>query len=341
MDTKLNWGIIGTGKIAKRFAIGLAHSKTGRLIAVGSRSEESACKFGDEFKISKCYGSYESLLADKDVKAVYISTPHSLHAKWAIRSAEAGKHVLCEKPVSINSAESAKIIEAARKNKVFFMEAFMYRCHPQTAKLIEILKQKVIGDIKVIKAVFSYGAMYNPKSIVFDHILGGGGILDVGCYPVSISRLIAGIAVGKDFEDPIEVKGSGYIGKGNIDEYASAVLKFPGEIIAEVTAGITVARENTVQIFGTGGSISILTPWVPAREGGSTKIIVNKNGEPSKEVMVECSEYLYGIEADTVAGSINNGQLSNSAMSWNDTLGNMKVLDEWRASIGFSYDFEK
>jgi len=319
--------------MAKTFARGLANSRTSKLIAVGSRSRESADEFGSEFNISKCYDSYESLLADKDVRAVYISTPHSFHAEWAIKSAEAGKHILCEKPLGINHAEAMAIVEAAYENNVFLMEAFMYRCHPQTARLVEILKKTTIGDIRVIKATFSFRAKFDPNSRLFNNALGGGSILDVGCYAISMSRLIAGIANGKDFEEPLEIKGSGYIGKSNVDEYASVLLKFPNEIIAEVTTGISVSQENIVQIFGTEGNVTVPNPWTPSPEGGTTKITINKYGEPTKEIIITCKDFLYAIEADVVAKCIEAKQASSPTMSWDDSLGNMKVLDEWRASI--------
>ena len=131
MSNKLAWGIIGTGNIAKTFAKGVAQSKTGRLIAVGSRSQASADKFGEEFKVPKRFASYEALLADPEVQAVYICTPHPMHAEWAIAAANAGKHILCEKPIGMNYPEAMAIVEAATRNNVFLMEAFMYRCHPQ------------------------------------------------------------------------------------------------------------------------------------------------------------------------------------------------------------------
>src|SRR5580698_4023165 len=134
MITKLKWGIIGTGSIARKFAHGLAGSKTGQLVAAGSRTIEAAKKFTAEFPAT-AHGSYEALLADPEVQAVYISTPHPMHAEWSIKAAEAGKHILCEKPLALNHADAMAVMEAARSNDVFLMEAFMYRCHPQTAKL--------------------------------------------------------------------------------------------------------------------------------------------------------------------------------------------------------------
>ncbi len=342
MAEKLAWGIIGTGRIAGIFADGVAHSKTGSLVAVGSRNQETADKFGDQYKIPCRYGSYEALLADKDVQAVYISTPHPMHAEWAIKAAEARKHVLCEKPIGLNHPEAMAIFEAAERNGVFAMEAFMYRCHPQIAKLVELLRDRAIGDVRVIQATFSFHAGYNPEGRLYKNALGGGGILDVGCYTASMARLIAGAATGGTFAEPIELKGTGHLCATGVDEYAVAVAKFPGEIVAQLSTGVGVAQDNAVRIFGTEGHIYMPTPWIPAREGGQVKILVQRKGAKDvDEIVVDSSEWLYGLEADTVAANIEKGQAPFPAMCWDDTLGNMRMLDMWRESIGLVYDAEK
>ena len=338
MSSKLAWGIISTGAIAKTFARGLAASGTGELIAVGSRTQEAADRFGDEFKVPRRYGSYEALLADPDVQAVYIAPPHPMHAEWAIKAAEAGKHILCEKPLTLNCAEAMAVIEAARRNGVFLMEAFMYRCHPQTAKLVELIREKAIGDVQVIRATFSFHAGYNPEGRLFANALGGGGILDVGCYCVSMSRLVAGVALGRDFAEPIEVRGFGHIGETGVDEYAIGILKFPGDILAQVATGVRLNQENVVRIFGTEGSIFVPVPWTPKE---SSKIIVNRHGEGPREISIEAGAGIYTIEADTVAANIERRQATSPAMTWDDTLGNMRTLDMWRAAIGLVYDVEK
>src|SRR5947209_423396 len=162
MEQRLQWGIIGTGAIAKIFARGLAASRTGRLVAVGSRTPAAAETFADAFDAPHRHGSYDSLLADPAVQAVYISTPHPMHAEWAIKAAEAGKHILCEKPLTLNHAEAMVVVEAALRHDVFLMEAFMYRCHPQTAKLIELIRSGVIGSVRVIQVTFSFHVNVHP-----------------------------------------------------------------------------------------------------------------------------------------------------------------------------------
>ena len=342
----LNWGIIGAGAIAKAFARGLANSRTGKLLAVASRDQDKADAFGKAEKIDvpRRYGSYEALLADGDVQAVYISTPHPMHAEWTIRAAQARKHILCEKPFAVNHAEAMAMVEAARLNDVLVMEAFMYRCHPQTARLVELIKQGVIGQIRLIQASFGFNAGFSAESRLFKNALAGGGILDVGCYAISMARLIAGAAMGKDFAEPIEVKGSGHlVPETGVDGWAAATLKFPGEIVAQCATAVQANLENVVRIFGAEGSIFVPNPWVASREGGtSAKIIINKRGtkEP-QEIAVDTPVTSFALEADAVAEGIERRHPTPPAMTSEDTLGNMKALDQWRLAIGLTYEQEK
>ncbi|HOK80200.1 MAG TPA: aldo/keto reductase [bacterium] len=342
MKKTLKWGIISTGRIAQTFADGVLHSDTGKLVAVASRDKQKAQQFAEKFNIPSAYGSYEQLLADSNVEAVYIATPHPSHALWAIRAAEAKKHILCEKPIGINHAEAMAIIDAVIENDVFLMEAFMYRCHPQTRKLVELLRENIIGDVRVIQASFSFHASFNPESRLFNNNLGGGGILDVGCYCTSMSRLVAGVAIGKEIAEPVELKGCGHLGETGVDEWAVAVAKFPGDIVAQLSTGVAIAQENVVRIFGTKGYIVVPSPWIISRDGGESKILVHIYGQPSPvEVIVKTDKKLYSIEADTVAENIENRQAKFPAMTWDDSLGNMKSLDMWRESIGLVYEMEK
>ena len=177
MTDTLNWGIISTGAIAGTLARAIGASRTGTLSAVASRSKDKAVAFGGKWGLpaERCFGSYEAMLADATVQAVYIATPHPQHAEWAIKSAEAGKHVLVEKPSGVNQYDWQAIQDAAEQNNVFLMEAFMYRCHPQTKRLVELIKDKAIGDVRVIQATFSFHAGYNPQSRAFSNALAGGG----------------------------------------------------------------------------------------------------------------------------------------------------------------------
>ncbi len=337
---QLAWGIIGTGRIAGIFADGLAQSQTGTLIAVGSRTQASAERFSQTWHVPRSYASYEQVLADKDVQAVYIATPHPWHAEWAIKAAEAGKHILCEKPIGLNHAEAMAIIEAAQRNDVFLMEAYMYRGHPQIARLIELIREGVIGQVRVIQATFAFHTGFNLESRLLDNALGGGGILDVGGYCVSATRLLAGAAVGKAFAEPTQVVATAQVGeRSRVDEYTVASLAFPGGILAQLFSGVQVNGENVVRLFGSEGSLLLPDPWVPPA-GENTRIIVQRNDEPSaREIIIEHKAGLYATEADTVAAYLDARQ--SPTMSWEDTLGNMQTLDRWRAAIGLTYDSER
>ncbi|MEI6232282.1 MAG: Gfo/Idh/MocA family oxidoreductase [Planctomycetota bacterium] len=339
MGTKLKWGILGTGKIAKTFSQGLKGSATGELVAVGSRTRESAEAFGAETVAQTCHASYEALLADPEVECVYISLPHTYHVEWSIRAAHAGKHILCEKPMALNHAEAEAVFSAVRANDVFFMEAFMYRCHPQTHRLAELVRTKVIGDTRSIDAVFSFTVPYDPTSRLLSNELAGGGILDVGCYTTSLSNLLAGAANGKDFLEPLELKALGHLGKTGVDEYTSAVAKYPGDIIARMTTGVQLDQQNSVWIYGTEGSIFVPEPWKPSELGGTSKIVVNKRGQAPVDVLIENPKHLYALEADAVAASISRRECP--FMSWADSLVNLRTMDRWRNEIGLVYDIEK
>lgn len=340
MVESLNWGIIGAGGIARIFARGLAQSRTGTLLAIGSRTQATADLFGEEHHVPRRYGSYQALLDDQDVQAVYVATPHPMHAEWAIKAAEAGKHILCEKPLALNYREALSMVEAARRHDVFLMEAFMYRCIPQTAKLVELVQAGVIGKVQVIQASFSFHAPFQPEGRLWSNALGGGGILDVGCYCTSMARLIAGVATGIDFAEPTSVTGAAHIGvMTRVDEYAVAALTFPGDIIAQLFTGVQAMGNNTVHIFGAEGSILVPVPWVPRSQDGMCAILLKRNDEEkAQEIVVTGNEDLYAIEADTVARYLEARQAP--MMSWDDSLGNMKTLDRWRAAVGMVYDVE-
>ena len=343
MEKKWKWGIISTGRIAAKFADQLPKSKTGVLFAVASRTKEKAEEFARLHDAPRAYASYEELLRDPDVDIVYIATPHPMHAEWAIKAAGAGKHILCEKPLTINVSEARQAIDAARSHDVFLMEAFHYRCHPQTAKILELIQEKIIGDVRMIQANFSFNGEYNLAHRTLNHDLAGGGILDVGCYPVSLVRLVAGAALGLDFAEPLELKGCGMIGnKSRVDEYAVASLEFPSGILAQISCGVQLHQENIARIYGSRGRIIIPTPWVVSINGGTSKIIVHKDGEKEqKEIDVTSDQGLFAIEADTACRYIPHRQAKPPAMSWEDSLGNMRVLDLWREAIGLVYDMEK
>lgn len=345
MDTPsspLRWGILSTGRIAGVFAQGLAASKSGRLVAVGSRAQAPADTFAAAHGGVRAHGSYEALLADPEVDAVYIATPHPQHAEWVVAAAQAGKHILCEKPMGLNHAEAMVMVQAAREHGVVLMEAFMYRCHPQTAKIAELIRSGALGKIGLVQAAFSFKSGYNPESRLWSNDAGGGGILDVGCYAVSMARLVAGAASGRAFLDPVDVTGAGVLHpESGADMYAAATLKFSNDVIAQVSAGVGLAQDNVVRIYGSDGWLLVPSPWVIAREGGVSKIILHKAGESvPEEISVEGAP-LYALEADAFAAAVRAGLRDVPQMSSDDTLGNLATLDRWRAAIGLVYKAEK
>ncbi|MCX5660914.1 MAG: aldo/keto reductase [Planctomycetota bacterium] len=339
---KIGWGILGTGRIAKTLAKAVQASSTGELMAVGSRTQPAAEAFAAEFKIPRAYGSYEAVLKDPTVKAVYISLPNHLHAEWTIRCAEAGKAILCEKPLGMNFPESMAMIEACRAAGVFMMEAFMYRCHPQTAKLAELIRSKAIGEVRLIQSAFSYNIGEAWENIRMLNSAGGGGIMDVGCYTTSMARLVAGNAIGQDFADPIEIKAVGHIGeRSRIDEWSTASVKFPNDILASLSCGTLMNGDRTLRIWGSKGNIAVPNPWFPGEK--DNQIIVQKDGDTTPEVIkVDAPAALYTVEVDTVAAAVhgNKPQAPAPCMTWADSISNMKMLDAWRRQIGLGFDAE-
>lgn len=342
---KIRWGLLAAGSIAQAFAKGLQTCKTGSLYAAASRSEEKARAFAQEFGAEKYYGSYEALLADQDVDAVYISTLHPMHMEWTIKAAEAGKHILVEKPIAVNENEAAAMIDAAKAANVFLMEAYMYRCNPQTAKIVELIRNGAIGDVSVIKATFSFHAAFNPESRIWNNDLAGGGILDVGGYTTSCARLIAGAAIGLPFANPVDVSGTGTLHpETGVDMWAAATLKFESGIVAQVSCGVGVNQENILQVFGSKGRLQVPAPYAASRNAPQPgRILVCPKGKDQPEIIdVKCDVTSFSLEADVCGNAIISGrtQAQSPAMSWDDSLGNIRTLDEWRKAIGLTYKGE-
>ena len=342
-DTPIRWGIIGPGRIAQTFADGIAHSRSGKLVAIASRNPDKP-GLGDNFPGARIVSGYEALLADKDIDAVYIATPHTGHAEWAIKAIRAGKHVLVEKPIALSAYDAEAIYYEAKKAGVFAGEAFMYRVHPQTAKLIELVKSGAIGELRIIRSSFGFNmGTVKPEHRLFANETAGGGILDVGGYPVSMARLIAGAADGKPFLDPDKVSGVAHLGQTGVDEWASAVLKFPNSIIAEVSCSIMANQDNTLRIIGSEGRIEVADFWFASgHKGGVGKIHLIKGGE-TRTIEVKEDRWLYSFEVDAAGDAIRAGskEFAYPGIGWADSIGNLRVLDQWRASIGLEYEVEK
>ena len=337
---KIRWGILSTGSIARRFGGSLRKSSTGVLAAVASRSMKPAEDFTGEFGPAKAHGDYASLIADPEVDAVYIAPPHPMHREWAIRCAEASKSVLCEKPAGMNRHEVMEMLAAAKANGVFFMEAFMYRCHPQTLLLRETLRRELIGPVRMIHATFSYPAPnYNPRERRYARELGGGSILDVGCYGVSMARLIAGELSGRRFAEPLEVKGFARPEPGEgTDLTAASLLRFEGDLIAMIQSGVALKGENIVRIEGELGNITIGCPWAIRHGESFIQVTDHTTGKMISQITTRQDEDLYAYEIDEVGRAVSAGEKESPEMSWEDSLGNAAVLDAWLAEAGVRYD---
>ncbi len=338
---KIRWGIIGPGSIAHNFADALKQAYSGELISIASRTSNKLEEFGNKYQIKNefRFNDYDALLDNENIDAVYIATPHVFHADLSIRAAGKGKHILCEKPGAVNFAEASRVIEQIKEAGVFYKEGFMYRCHPQIPALINIIKQNTIGNIKHITSSFGFDMQkVISDHRLFDKKLAGGAILDVGLYPVSLSRMVAGAAIGKKFINPVAISAKARIGETGVDEISSATLEFENNIIAEVSTAIMQNMDNNAVIEGEIGKIILDDPWMPGKDGGpyNTRIRVIKNG--TEEIQeFKGPEHLFFFEAELASQTISKQrtEVPYPGMTWDDTLGNIKVLDMWRKEIGY------
>ncbi|RUU91662.1 MULTISPECIES: aldo/keto reductase [unclassified Mesorhizobium] len=343
--TPIRWGILGPGSIAQSFAGGVAASRTGKLVAIGARNPAKP-GLAESFPGARILDGYDALLADPDIDAIYISIPHPGHAQWAIKAAEAGKHVLCEKPLALTAFEADAMMHAARKAGTFLGEAFMYRLHPQTKKLVELIRSGIIGDIRMIKSSFGFAMPgFMPQHRLYANDLAGGGILDVGGYPVSMVRLIAGAAVGKPFSEPDKVVGTAHLGQSGVDEWASALLHFPGGIVAEVSCSISLNQDNVLRVLGTKGRIEVPDFWFAGgnRDVGLGRIDIIASTGARQTISVDEKRHVYSFEVDAAGEAIRAGgqEFAWPGMAWAESLGTLRVLDKWRAAAGLEYGIEK
>ncbi|AUC11462.1 oxidoreductase [Rhizobium sp. Y9] len=342
-EQPIRWGIIGPGTIARTFADGIAHSRTGRLEAIATRNPDKP-GLAEAFAGARIVKGYDALLADPDIDAVYIATPHTGHAEWAIKAIRAGKNVLVEKPIALSAYDADAIFHEAKKAGVFAGEAYMYRLHPQTAKLLELVKARAVGDIRIIRSSFGFNmGSFRADHRLFANETAGGGILDVGGYPVSMVRMIAGAVDGKPFAEPEKVAGAALLGQSGVDEWASAVLKFPNGIVAEVSCSIMAAQDNVLRIIGSDGRIEVRDFWFAAGHKGGTGRIDIIRGDKVETIELPEDRWLYSFEVDAAGEAIRQGKKEFDApgMAWADSLGNLRVMDQWRASVGLEYSVEK
>jgi predicted dehydrogenase len=324
----LGWGILATGSIAKSFAKDLEQSETGKLIAVGSRMQEGADAFCAAHGGTP-YGSYQAVLDDPKVEAVYIASPHHMHAEWTIKAANAGKHILCEKPFTLNVLEAEEAMQVVRDQGVHFMEAFMYRCHPQTELIKALLAAGRIGEPKMVTAEFGFSAPRDWQNFRTVNALGGGALMDVGCYCVSFARMIAGVA-------PNRCEYAPTISPGGYDESAVGILHFPNGMSAHFGTAIHLTLRNGATIHGTEGSLHVMAPWLCDM---GMQIFKPWQSEPEEVFAPMGDKPLYAYEADAFARAL--GGLIPLPMPRQETIDNMHTLDALRESAGMLFGDEK
>lgn len=314
----IRWGIVSTANIARAFVRPVQASGTATVVAVASRSREKAEAFGEELGIPVRYGSYEALLADSSIDAVYIGLPNSLHAEWTMRAAQAGKHVLCEKPLARTPAEAQQMFAAADAAGVKLAEAFMYRCHPRTHRIRELLAEGAIGQVRLIRASFCF-AISSPANIRLSAELAGGALMDVGCYCVNAARMVAGNA-------PLTASATANWAASGVDETLAGTLTYPGGIIAEISCSLAASRVATLQILGSDGIIETDDAFTPAPDAPTTLRVLRGARNAVAETLTFAPLNQYLAEADAFAAFIPTEEREWAAMSRQETLDNLAAI---------------
>ena len=307
----LNWGLLSTARINRALIPPLQVSKRNHLLAVASRTQAAADKYAREHKIPRAHGSYEALLADPEIDVIYNSLPNHLHTEWTIKAVEAGKHVLCEKPIALRVDEVDAMQSTARKHDRVVMEAFMYRHHAQTLKVQELVRSGSIGALKLIRGSFSF-VLAREGDVRLDPAMGGGSIWDVGCYPISYARTIVG-------EDPLEVFGWQVTGPSGIDETFVGQMRFDHDIHAQFDCSFAIPFHSFMEIVGSEGTLSIPSPFKPEI---NEKIYLTRD-EKTETIKIKGQE-LYLGEVENMADAILLGR--DPRISLDDSRANVAVI---------------
>jgi predicted dehydrogenase len=311
MDKILNWGLLSTARINRALITPLRASQRNQLVAVASRSQETADTYATEREIPRAYGSYEALLADPEIDVIYNPLPNHLHAEWTIKAVEAGKHVLCEKPLALNVHEVDAIQAAARKHERVVAEAFMYRHHPQTLKVHELVRDGSLGTVKLIRGSFRY-ILSREGDVRLTPEWGGGSIWDVGCYPISYARSVLG-------ENPLEVFGQQVIGPTGIDDTFVGQMRFANDVLAQFDSSFVIPFVAFMEIVGSEGTLNIPNPYKPNED---EKIYLTRNGRT--EIIRIPGQELYIGEVEDMADAILLGK--QPRVSLDDSRGNVMTI---------------
>ncbi len=315
MGAPVKWGIISTADINRKVIPGAHASPKVDLLAVASRDQPRADAYAKEWKIERAYGSYDALLADPDVEAVYISLPNTMHCEWSIRALEAGKHVLCEKPLSRHPDEVAAAFDTADRTGRLLSEAFMYRHNPQAKRLAELVAGGAIGELRLIRSTFSY-SLYDESNIRLRTDVEGGALMDVGCYTVSGSRLLGG--------EPERVFGEAWFGPSGTDWVCTGILRFPGEVVATFDCGTALPNRDELEAIGSEGSLFLDDPW------HCTHPVIELRRDDDVERIELEREDSYRLELENLSDAIRGeGEL---LLGREDAMGQARTLEALHAS---------
>jgi len=323
-----NWGILGPGKIAHRYAEGLLDLPGACIYAVGSRSVERAAVFGKQYGVTKVYGSYEELAKDTKVDAIYVASPHSEHFEHVKLCLENGKNVLCEKAFTINAMQLERLIKIAKEKKLFLMEALWTRFLPSIEKTLEIINSGDIGEIRMLHADFGFQAPFDKDSRVFNPELGGGALLDIGIYPLFLSLLLLG--------RPDRLKAIAHRGSTGVDESLAVNLLYDNGAMAILSSSFLVKTATKAEIYGTKGCITINPRWF-----SKTSLVLEQY---EKETVVLEFDYKgngYNYEAEEVMKCLKAGIPESPKLPLSFSLDLMKLMDTIRKQIGLEYEADK
>jgi xylose dehydrogenase (NAD/NADP) len=307
----LRWGLLSTANINRALVPPLRASARNQLVAVASRSSEHAQAYAKEWNIPRAFGSYEAMLADPDIDVVYNSLPNSLHAEWTIKAVQAGKHVLCEKPIAVTVEQVDAMAAAAHKAGVVLAEAFMYRHHLQTLKVQELVASGAIGELRLVHGSFTYN-LTRPGDVRLNPALNGGSIWDVGCYPISYARAVIGA-------EPVEVFGWQVIGPTGVDVTFVGQMRFAGDVIARFDSSFRMPDRAHMQIVGGDGIIDVPDPFKPEHDH---KILLTRNGRT--ETLTIPDQMLYLGEVEDMADAILLGKAPRISLA--DSRGNVAAI---------------
>jgi D-xylose 1-dehydrogenase (NADP+, D-xylono-1,5-lactone-forming) len=310
MTAPVKWGILSTADINRKVIPGLRASEKAELVAVASREQGRAEEYAREWEIERAYGSYEALLEDGEVEAVYISLPNTLHCEWSIRAVEAGKHVLCEKPMSMHVADVEAAFDAAEKSGRILTEAFMYRHNPQTTRLRQLVDDGAIGDLRLVRSCFSY-SLYDTENIRLRTDVEGGSLMDVGCYCISGSRLLGG--------EPEQVFGQQFVGPSGTDWVFTGTLRFPGDVLAQFDCGTALSERDELEAIGSDGSLFVDDPWHCVEP----VIELRRNGTVERIELEPDDSYRLEVEnlSDAIRGA------ADPLLGRDDAVGQVRAID--------------